>query len=249
MTLSRFVFKTHKWLAVVTAVFTFLWFASSIVMVIPRSLLGRGAGGGAAEPGDWGAARAAGPNFKAVVTSVPQAVAAVEAAAPDAVARQVELVTLENLLYYRIGTARQGAWFVNALDGRAMQIDAAVARRLVMAGGPQDENLAPTETLTRHTSDYPGGRLPVYRVTTRNGAATFIVEPDTGAIRRSTSLSRWRAFIVGWHTLDFMKPWIGTNAVIWLMWIMSLIGTAMTLFGFWILWIQFVQWRAARGRA
>lgn len=248
MTLNRFVFKTHKWLAVITAIFTFLWFASSIVMVMPRNLMGRG--GGAGEGGGPGPARETGPSLRSVTVSVPQAVAAVEGSAgPGVQIRKVDIVPLEGLLYFRMATARHGAWFVNALDGTAMQITADMARRMVMAGGPKDENLTPAETLTAHTGDYPSGPLPVYRVSTKNGAATFIVEPETGSIRRSTALSRWRMFIVGWHTLDFMKPWIGMNGVLWLMWIMSIVGTAMTLFGFWILWIQFVQWRKARGRA
>jgi hypothetical protein len=252
MTLNRFVFKTHKWLAVITAIFTFLWFASSIVMVMPRGLMGRGgAGAGSGEAADWGADRDAGPSYKAVAVSVPQAITAVEttSAGGQLQVRGIDIVRLEGLLYFRIRSARRGTWFVNALDGTAMQITADMARRMVMAGGPKEENLTPAETLTAHTGDYPSGPLPVYRVSTKNGAATFIVEPETGSIRRSTALSRWRMFIVGWHTLDFLKPWIGMNGVLWLMWIMSIIGTAMTLFGFWILWIQFVQWRTARGRA
>jgi len=41
MNWSRFIFKTHKWLAVTAGLLTLIWFVSGVVMVLPVSVLAR----------------------------------------------------------------------------------------------------------------------------------------------------------------------------------------------------------------
>jgi hypothetical protein len=248
MTPRRFIYASHKWLAVVTGAFTFLWFASAVAMLLPRDLLAR-----QSEPTTESAAAAGagrtGPDFKGIAISVPQAIAAVESAtAGEAIATTVRVDSLEGMLSYRIDTATNGVWWVNARDGVATTIGPQIARRLVVAAGFADEALGPVERLTTYGPGYTYGPLPAYRIRAEGRGLVFSVDTATGEVQPWSALRRWYRFITGWHTLDFLRPLLGGPAVGLLMWILSIAGTGMTAFGFCILWLHFRQWRQVQRR-
>lgn len=242
MTLNRFVFKTHKWLAVATGLFTVLWFVSGILMVAPRNLLG---GGSVPDrPASEG-------GYKDVTVTVPQAVAAVEALmkAPQEIAA-VELRHVNGRLTYGIRTPKWGTFLIDAMDGRRVEITEEVARQVATRAMGGRAQIREVTLLEKHTLDYIG-MLPAYRFTFDDPGATRIyVGQETGEMGSSDWKGRVRGLITGTHTFEFLRPVMSGRAVkVWLV-LFSIVGTAMSVFGVWILWIQWKNWLARRaGRA
>lgn len=239
MSLSRFVFKSHKWLAVAAGLLTLIWFVSGIVMVLPVSIFGA--------PGPLNVAGPPGPGYKEIAISIPQAIAAVEAGLGREVkVTGVEFRRIAGRLLYRVQTDGAGAHLVDALSGERYVINESVARELLRLADPA---AAGGElTLVREfESDYRYGPLPAYRMTMADALRTnYYIGVETGEVRATNTGGRWRAFLAGMHTFDFLHGIASSRAVRLSLVGTSVVGTLMTLFGFWILWIQFVNWRARR---
>lgn len=244
MTLNRLVYKTHKWLAVGVGFLTLVWFASGVVMMLPKGVLGgprTGAGGNAAKP-----------DFKGITITVPQAIAAAETAAGgNIVTTNVDVRDIEGRLYYLISTAKSGAHLIDAVSGTRLEITEEYATQMAArraGGGAQ-----PQETLLwkSHTPEYTFGPLPVYRISFDDGAATVVyVSKNTGEVTTSDRKGRIRGFIAGTHTFEFLKPMLLNRSIRALLMFFSFVGLCMSVFGGWILLIQFQNWRARRaGRA
>jgi hypothetical protein len=239
MTLNRFVYKTHKWLAVGVGLITVVWFASGIVMVLPASMLGGGAAPVPA-PGK--------PDFPAMTVSVAQAVAAAQAAGgANLVVSQVELRPIEGRLYYQISTAKSGTHLIDATSGARLDITEEYAKQMAarLAGG--SAAIQESETVKKYGIEYSFGPLPVFRFVFADPATTIVyVSARTGELRASTRQGRMRAFIGGTHTFDFLQPVVADRGKRMALLIFSFVGLAMSTFGSWILWIQFQNWRARR---
>jgi hypothetical protein len=237
MTLNRFVFKTHKWLAVGAGLFTLVWFASGIVMVMPGSILG---GGGAPVPTPGR------PDFKAMTVSVAQAITAAEAAAgANLVMTNVELRNIEGRVYYQISTAKSGTHLIDAVSGARLDITEEYAKqmaaRLLRGRGQARE----TRLWRQYNSEYAYGPLPAVRVVFDDPAATIVyVDTNTGEMNSSNRKGRIRAFISGTHTFGFLEPVVAGRGRRIVLIIFSFVGMVMSMFGSWILWIQFQNWRA-----
>lgn len=238
MTLNRFVYKSHKWLAVGVGLLTLVWFASGVVMVMPGSILG-----GAApvpEPGKL--------DYQAMTLSVAQAIAAAEAAAgANMVISQVELRPIEGRLYYQISTAKSGMHLIDAASGARLDITEEYAKRmasrLVSGGAPIQES----EKVGKYDIEYAYGPLPVFRFVFADPASTIVyVSPRTGELRASNRKGRIRALIAGTHSFDFLQPLLENRGKRIVLLFFSFVGLVMSVFGSWILWIQFHNWRARR---
>ena len=240
MTLNRFIFKTHKWLAVGVGIFTLLWFASGVVMVMPKSFLGSPAPGVA---GNFPA-----PDYKSVANTVPQAIAAAEAAAGgNMVTTGASLRTIEGRLYYEISASKGGTYLIDAVSGTRLEITEDFAKqmaaRVVGGRGP----LEATETLRKYGFEYTYGPLPVFRFAFADPAGTIAyISPRTGEMRVSNRNVRIRTFIAGSHSFDFLEPFLSNRGARVVLIFFSLVGLVMSLFGFWILWIQYKNWLARR---
>ena len=240
MTLSRFVMKTHKWLAVGVGLFTLLWFASGVVMVLPKSLLG---GAKLSAQGE-----AAAPDFKQIAITVPQAIAAAEAATgPGLVTTGVDLRTIEGRLYYQISTVKTGSHLIDAISGAPLEITEAYAKQIAVRALGTAAPLERSETLRSYSMEYAYGPLPVFRFAFADPAGTIVyLDPLTGEMRVSNRNVRIRTFIAGAHTFNFLTPLLAVRGAKIVLIFFSLVGLLMSLFGFWILWIQFQNWLARR---
>ena len=237
MNWSRFIFKTHKWLAVTAGLLTLIWFVSGVVMVLPVSVFGA--------PGPLNTTGSAGPGYKEIAVSIPQAIASVEAG----LGREVKVTGIDfrriaGRLLYRVQTDRAGAHLVDAVSGERYVIDEAVARELLRLADPAASG--GEMTLVREwDSDYRYGPLPAYRMSLGDAKRTnFYLGVETGEARATNRGGRWRGFLAGMHTFDFLRSWTNSVSHRLLLVVTSVIGTLMTLFGIAILWIQFVNWRA-----
>jgi hypothetical protein len=220
--------------------FTLLWFASGIVMELPRNVLG---GGGIRPAGSINA-----PDFKQIAISVPQAIAATEAAAGGGVLTTgVDLRAIEGRLFYEISTARSGTHLIDAVNGARLEITEEYAKQMaerVLGGqGP----LQGVETLRKYGFEYTYGPLPVFRFAFADPAGTIVyISSRSGEMRVSNRNVRIRTFIAGTHTFDFLTPMIANRGTRIVLILFSFVGCVMSFFGFWILWIQFQNWRARR---
>jgi hypothetical protein len=239
MSLSQFVFKSHKWLAVAAGLLTLIWFVSGIVMVLPVSIFGA--------PRPLFIEGPPGPGYKEIAVSIPQAIAAVESGLGHEVkVTDIAFSRIAGRLLYRVQTAGAGTHFVDAVSGERYVIDETVARELLRLADPA---AAGGElTLVREfESDYRYGPLPAYRMSMADAMRTnYYIGVETGEVRATNTGGRWRGFLAGMHTLDFMRPWTNSLTHRLLLVVTSAVGTLMSLFGLWILWIQFVNWRARR---
>lgn len=242
MTLSRFVFKSHKWLAVPTGVITFLWFFSGILMTVPNRLLRAVAG---PQP-QVGRAQTGESPYRTLRISIPDAIAAVDRSGGHALnVRDVSMRSIEGQLYYRIST-EEGVRLVNGNDGSLLTISGDVARRILVHGGIPAEQLGAVAFLKEYNLEYPYGPLPAWRVESHDAKATIYYVGVDGELRSSRRLGRIHEFLMGMHTLEFLSPWFRIGILRLIMWIFSILGTTMTLFGFWILWIQYKNWLERR---
>lgn len=239
MNLSRFVFKSHKWLAVATGLLTLMWFVSGIVMLVPVRFFGG--------PGFKSTEGPPGPDYRQVALSVPQAIATVETELGRTVkVTGMEFRRLAGRLFYRVQTDGAGSHLVDAVTGERYVIDEAAARELLRLVEPE-AHVAAVTLVKDFDSDYTYGPLPAYRLVLADGSRTaYYISTDTGEIRGTNREGRWRSFIAGTHTFDFLRPVMTSAAHRLLLIGTSAIGTLMTVFGLAILWIQYVNWRARR---
>jgi hypothetical protein len=240
--MRRFVYKTHKWLAVGVGLFTLLWFASGIVMVLPQDILSRVAprpGSGPASPGP-----PAGPSFNEVKVTVPQAIAAVEAATGRSIeVTGVSFRRLAGRLLYQIETANAGMHLVDAIAGTRVELTEDSARQMAGWVVQGRGRLREVSVLRQHDSRYSQGPLPAYRISVDDPTATILYIPiATGEIRVTTRPGRIRSFLVGTHTFQFLRPILSERSVRIGLVGMSIVGLLLSVFGFWILWIQLTSW-------
>ena len=243
MTLSRFIFKTHKWLAVAVGLFTFTWFVSGIVMVLPGSLFTGTYADRKADP--------APPAFRDVAVSVPQAIAAVDAAA----AKPVEVTEFGfrqvlGTLYFEIGTVKSGRHLVSTRDGVRLHITEDIARQIAAESFGPGVTGKRASLLNDYDSDYAYGPLPVYRLPLEDSRATIVyVARDTGEVRFTNRPGRLRGTLAGLHTFDFLGSFLSSRSTRLILILFSAVGTLMSLFGLAILCLQLRNWLAARAGA
>lgn len=244
MTLSRFVLKSHKWLAVGVGFFTLVWFASGIVMILPQNFLGRPV---ASSAGNFPA-----PDFKSMAISAPQAIATAEAVAgANMVTTDVNLRSIEGRLYYHISTVKSGTHLIDAVSGARLEITEESAKQMALrlAGGRGP--LRTSETVRENNAEYLHGPVPAFRFEFADPATTIVyVNPKTGEMLSSDRNGRIRGFISGTHTFEFFRPLLAPRTVKLVLMFFTIVGLVMSVFGSWILWIQFQNWRVRRaGRA
>lgn len=240
MTLNRFVFKTHKWLAVGVGLFTLLWFASGVVMMLPMGFLG--------SPTAGPAGKFPTPDYKSIAITVPQAIAAAEASAgANMVTTGVSLRAIEGRLYYQISTAKSATLLIDAMSGERLQITEEYARqmalRLVGGRGP----LQSSEKVRDNNAEYVYGPVPAFRFVFADPAATIVyISAESGEMLSSDRRMRIRGYITGTHTFDFFRGLMPQRGVKLLLIFFSFVGLVMSIFGTWILWIQYKNWLARR---
>jgi len=245
MNLTKVVFKTHKWLAVGAGLLTFIWFVSGCVMLLPPYVFGT-------VPRLQSKAPEPAPAYKEIAVTVPQAIAAVEAAVGQPVeATGVGFRRVTGKLCFEISTAKNGTHLVDALNGKRFEVTEDVARQLVMGlDVPRNDLPWSVSTVREYDADYGYGPLPVYRIAILDPAGTvYYVDATTGEMNATNRAGRLRGFLAGTHTLGFLQPAMGGRALRVTLILFSILGTVMSVFGFWILWIQFRNWRAGRKAA
>ncbi len=239
MTLNRFVFKTHKWLAVTTLLASLFWFASGVVMVTPQRFLGNRYYPERPQPGDQSVSDA--------TVDIRDALrVAQQSAGGSAKLTDARLRLLAGRATYEISVAGAAPVLVDATSGTRVTIDADFARRTVQrfVSVPASSQVT---LLQQHTGEYDWGPLPAWRIPLGDSRETlFFVGAERGEVSSSDRYGRIRGWIIGFHSFAFLKAWFSTETVRRIMWVFSVVGTLMILFGCWILWLQWKIWTAGR---
>lgn len=249
MTLQRFVFKTHKWLAAGVGLFTFLWFLSGIVMVTP---LARSGGRPAAAGGAAGTPQRDAESFRQIAVNVPQAIAAAEIAAGHPLAIQhVWLRTLAGKLIYEIGDASGGAFLIDAMNATRLMVNEDLARQIAASAHGAPVEWSSIALVREHSSEYKNGPLPAFRFAANDSKASlYFILPETGEITNSsTRAGRLRTMIVQMHMFGFLQPEMQPRTVAKVLTFFGAVGLLMSLFGGGILALQLRNWLGARRRA
>lgn len=211
-------------------------------MTIPQRLLNAvaGAGGSTQDQRD---------HYREVKVSLADAIDALDRGTGNPVdVNQVAFRGIEGQLYYRVST-RQGVYLVSGRDASVLTITEDVARRIAASKGADPKDIESATLLRAHDQDYLWGPLPAWRIEVADDRRTaYYVEVAGGEVRTTHRWGRVLAFLTGMHTLEFLNPYMSGGRIRLIMWVFSIVGTIMTLFGFWILWIQFQNWRSGRSR-
>lgn len=248
MTLQRFVFKTHKWLAVGAGLFTFLWFLSGIAMVAPLMRpAGRAATGNAVKTPQKDT-----EPFRQIAVSVPQAIAAAEISAGHPL--QIERVVLRRVagkLVYEMGTTGAGIFLIDSMNAARLIVNEELARQIASSAHGVPVAWASIALVREHSRDYKNGPLPVYRFAADDQRASlYFINADTGEIAASsTRAGRLRMMIVQMHVFGFLQPELEAQTVTKLLVLFGAVGLLMSLFGGGILALQFRNWFVSRRRA
>lgn len=247
MTFQRFVFKTHKWLAVGVGLFTFFWFLSGIVMVLP--LQRETQPPGVAQQGQ-APARDSHP-YRQVAVSVPQAIAAAEAAAGRPLSvTSVSFRALPGRLVYQIETNGAGVFLMDTAEVARIVITPELAAQIAAAALGHPAAWPAPVLLREHTSEYMHPSLPAYRLEADDAQHTvYYISAQTGEVLQgSTRLGRLRGILVGMHTFGFLRPEMDNRAISLTLIGFALTGLLLSVSGMWILGLQLLNWLRAHRR-
>lgn len=233
MTLNKFVFKTHKWTAVGIGVITVIWFVSGVVIVLPSGILSEGP------------APQVNPHsvdFREVSITVPQAIAAAEAAAGKPIrVSGMGIRHWPGRLLYEV-QSDAGTFLIDARSGERFEITEDAVRQMLAQSRPN----APVQQISllkEHVVGYSYGPLPVYWVRMGDAAETHLyIARDNGQIQSSNRLGRFRALFHDLHNFSILRGYLSGRMIRLLLILTSVVGTLMSLFGMWILWIQLKMW-------
>ena len=241
MTWNRFVYKTHKWLAVGTVLFTLVWFVSGALLLFPSRWFAAAPLSASSAPPQ--------PAFRDVRVSVPDAIAAAEKVEGGPV--QVVNIRFRHLagrLAYVVTTEKKH-YLIDAISAAPIQIDQTLAREIMAAAAGPAVRIRESRLLSEHDQGYLWGELPAYRFILEDPAGTWVhVGVPTGEVRSNSRRERVFLFLAGTHTFDFLRPHTSDPLRRSALLLPAILGTLMTCFGGWILWLQFTNWRQARRR-
>jgi hypothetical protein len=238
---ARFIYQSHKWLAVAVVAATLGWFISGVVMVLPGNW--RTLSPGLALTSDADPRLSGAPAFEDARVSVPSAIDAVrlQAGAPIQIT-SVRIRRLPGRLSYEVATVDR-VYLVDAVSGEVFTLNQSLAVQIAATTVGPRTPLGPATIQHERTSDYRGA-VPAYRIPVEDGKDTILyIGGPPVEVRHSDRLSRRLTPIVGWHELLFLRPLLSGSAVRLTMLVSAILGTLMSLAGTVILFLQFQRWR------
>jgi len=244
---ARFIYQSHKWLAVAVVVATLGWFISGVVLVLPGHW--RTLSPGLTLTSDADPRLSGTPAFEETRVSVPDAIAAVRGQTGTPVRiTSVKLRRLPGRLAYEVATFDR-VYLVDAVSGVVFTLNEALAAQIAgTTVGPQTP-VGPV-TIQRTASSAYRGPLPVYRVPVADGKDTvlFISGPPV-VVNSSDRLSRPLNSIARWHDFSTLRSLLPESTVRLSLLVFGVGGTLMSVAGTLILILQFLRWRARMTRS
>ncbi len=180
----------HRWIGIALGVPLAFWLASGVVMLIPLPnsfYQGQGTGGIPPLATYDVSPMEAGTRAKALTGKHPTG---------------VTFERLRNDFVYVVSFADRGPLLLDGTDGNPVTITMALAERISRDHLPAGVPLVRVDTVTHHSTAYANGPLPAFRLVFRDRPRTIVyVGLETGAVRRTTRMSRLQTWVAEWHLL------------------------------------------------
>lgn len=243
---NRFLYRLHKWLAVIVGLATLGWFASGVIMAFPEGRLSLSPD---VSTGPQAEARLPGaPEFDAARVTPADAITAVRAriGKPFRVT-SVALRRLPGRLVFQISADNEGSRLVDAITGTIVDVDATLAQQVVARFLGSDAGIGPATPQDARTLGY-SGPVPSYRVPVDDSRGTvFYVDRATASAQITDNLTRPASLIQKLHGLGFLRSMLPVP--LWVAIVpLAGVGVVMSLTGLVILLVQLQRWfRRTRG--
>jgi hypothetical protein len=184
----------HRWVFTATGIFILIWLLSGLLMALPDYWFGNVVKWPDKPRVDY---------HKAVV-SPAAAIARLEAGAAGAVeVTNLNLRQISGHLLYSITLADDGEQLVDAMTGEHFRFSPELAESMIRENFNIDAPLAEIEQLTEHSTLYPWGNLPVYRLVFGDSPSTsYFVVQNNLKLYRSSPVTKLRAAITSLHAFE-----------------------------------------------
>ena len=183
--------KTHRWIFIVVGIFMVTQLLSGLLMIMPPEWFGAGNYWHQNPPIDYHRA----------VLSPSDAVARLttDTSSPVEI-KQIKLRQINEHLLYSITDGDNGEHLIDAATSEYFNFTPDLAESMVRNQFNIKAPLTEIELLTRHSSVYPFGGLPAYRMTFDDGSSGsyFLVQGEL-KLYRSSPITRVRAAITSLH--------------------------------------------------
>lgn len=193
----------HRWIFMFMGIIMIVWLVSGIVMIMPHKWFG-------------GITRNDQPaidDYHSISLSPAEAIARLEQHAGGHLdVKQIKLIQIHTDLYYRITARRNTAELISTLTGERFEFPPALAEQVARHNFNIESPLLESVWLTEHSSGYPYGDLPVYRLRfERLPGQFYYVNRNNGSVSRSTTLSRIYNGIVSLHGFHPVEALTGSK--------------------------------------
>ena len=195
------IVKWHRWLAAISSVFFLFWLLSGILMISPRVPVSNS-----------GPRSKIMPDYSTTTLSPSQALRKLETIIEEIPqVRNVQLHKILDVIAYQMVLKNGQSYLINAQTGEEITIDASLSIQIAESYGPGNSQVKSTEFLTNHSSEYPWGPLPVYKVAFNDTGKTIaFVSIANGAITQSHLFQRIRATLESFHDFGPLRH-LGTS--------------------------------------
>ena len=193
----------HRWLAVISGGFFVVWVLTGILMLIPLP-----------QPNS-GTNRKEAPDFRTAIVPPSIAIKALEEKLGKVI--EVKDIHLDQILgkfVYRVFVNDALSYLIDAQTGKVVIIDKPMAEKIALSKLPSPMEIRKTEYIETHTSDYPWGPLPAYKISFNDTWKTIsIVEAYGGKERHKDLLLKIKQAIEGFHFFNPIEqvtgsPWL-----------------------------------------
>lgn len=177
----------HRWIFTLTGIFMVTWLLSGVLMAIPFD----SAVWHKNSPTDYG---------RAVLSPADAVVNLVKRSSEPVEVKSVRLRQVNERLLYSLVLADGSERQIDAANGQSFTFTPELAESIIRSNFNITAPLAKAEHLTEHSTVYPWGSLPAYRMTftDSDSVSYFLVESDL-KVFRSTPVTRLRTAITSLH--------------------------------------------------
>ena len=184
----------HRWIFTATGIFILIWLLSGLFMVLPDHWFG----GMVKWPDNPQV------DYHAAVQSPSGAIARLAADSDVPVEiKSVKLRQIGEQLLYSITLADGSEQLIDAMNGERFRFSPELAETMIRNNFNIDAPLVEIEQLTEHSSAYPWGGLPAFRLVFGDSAsASYFLVQNNLKLYRSSPVTKLRAAVTSLHGFE-----------------------------------------------
>jgi hypothetical protein len=186
----------HRWVFTIIGIFMITWLLSGMLMAMPHEWF---------DSTVWH--KSPPSDYRQAVLSPAEVIARLETDSTAPVeTKSIKLRQINEHLLYAVKLADGSEQLIDAASGERFHFTEELAESIVRSSMDIDAPVAEIERLTEHSTVYPWGSLPVYRVVfaDRASASYFLAQSDL-KVFLSTPVTRVRSAIISLHEFGPIK--------------------------------------------